>query len=220
MGEDIRAAVDAKALRAWGEQAPVNFFRAREWSRFYWLLAALTTFVLFLAQVLTLAPFLVVVLAELGFNFATRESVRTVADGVETPAHELMLLTLLLERLEREPFSSPRLVALKHALETDGLTASAQIRRLGAVDRDIWTRRGTISFSGRSPRRWCGSRSSPWRSKHGGRSAARTSGNGSRRSASSKRCARWRASRMSGRMRFSRSCCDGVRRSAIRCERR
>jgi DNA mismatch repair ATPase MutS len=40
---------------------------------------------------------------------------------------------LLLERLEREPFESARLKGLKEALETEGKTASQQIRRLGRL---------------------------------------------------------------------------------------
>ena len=130
MGDDIRAAVDAKILRHWGDQPPVKFFSGARVIAFLLAIAALATLALFLAHVVTLVPFLLVILVELMFNFITREAVRTIADGVETPAHELGLLTLLLERLERESFSSPRLMALKQALETDGLTASEQIRKL------------------------------------------------------------------------------------------
>ena len=146
MGEDIRAAVDAKILKHWGEMPPVKFFRGARAVASLLALAALVTFALFLAQVVNLRPFLVVVLAELVFNFITRDAVRTIADGVETPAHELALLTLLLERLEREPFSSPRLVALKQALQTEGRTASQQIRRLGHWIATLDTARHNMFF--------------------------------------------------------------------------
>lgn len=146
MGDDIRAAVDAKVLREWGEQAPVTFFRGARVVAILLAMAALATFVLFFAHVVTLGPFLIVMLAELAFNIATRESIRVVADGVETPSHELILLTLLLERLERESFSSPRLVALKNALQTDGLTASEQIRRFGRLIATLDTARHNQFF--------------------------------------------------------------------------
>lgn len=146
MGDDIRAAVDAKVLREWGEQAPVKFFRGARVVAILLAMAALATFVLFFAHVVTLGPFLIVMLAELAFNIATRESIRVVADGVETPSHELILLTLLLERLERESFSSPRLVALKNALQTDGLTASEQIRRFGRLIATLDTARHNQFF--------------------------------------------------------------------------
>ena len=55
---------------------------------------------------------------------------RRVAVLVSTPARELKLVRLLLERLEKEPFTAPHLQQLTHALDVHGLTASAEIRRL------------------------------------------------------------------------------------------
>src|ERR1019366_5798761 len=74
--------------------------------------------------------FLAVVLAELIFGLVVRDSVRSVAVLVATPARELKLVRLLLERLEREHFTAPHLEQLTHALDAQGLTASAEIRRL------------------------------------------------------------------------------------------
>jgi len=133
MGDDIRAAVDAKDVARWGEDVPVPFLAGARSIAALLAAAALLTFVLFLAHVLGLTPFLLVILAELGFNLATRAPVERVEQSVQTPAHELRLLVLLLERMEREPFSSPYLVDLKKALETEGRTASQQIRRLSRM---------------------------------------------------------------------------------------
>ena len=133
MGEDIRAAVDAKVLAQWGERAPVKFFGGARVVALGLAGAAVATFGLFLAHVVTLVPFLFVVLAEIAYYMAVRDGVRHIVAGVGTPAHELQLLMLLLERLERESFESPRLKELKLALETEGKTASQQIRRLGRL---------------------------------------------------------------------------------------
>ena len=133
MGEDIRAAVDAKILATWGERAPVKFFGGARAVAFGLACAAIATFALFLAHVVNLVPFLFVVLAEMVYYMAVRDGVRHIVAGVGTPAHELQLLVLLLERLEREPFESARLKELKRALETEGKTASQQIRRLGRL---------------------------------------------------------------------------------------
>lgn len=130
MGEDIRAAVDDQALTAWGNQPPVHFFRGARVLAFALACAAVATLILFLAHVVSLRPFLFVILAELVYNFAVRDAVRRVAAGISTPARELRLLGLLLDRLEREPFTSPRLLALRKTLETEGRTASRQIHRL------------------------------------------------------------------------------------------
>jgi len=133
MGEDIRAAVDAKILATWGERAPVTFFGGARAVALGLAFAAIATFGLFLAHVVSLVPFLFVVLAEIAYYIAVRDGVRHIVAGVGTPAHELQLLVLLLERLEREPFESARLKELKRALETEGKTASQQIRRLGRL---------------------------------------------------------------------------------------
>lgn len=133
MGEDIRAAVDAKILAQWGERPAVQFFGGARVAALVLAVAALATFALFLAHVVTLVPFLFVVLAEIGYYMAVRDGVRHIMAGVGTPARELQLLMLLLEQLERESFESARLRELKRALETEGKTASQQIRRLGRL---------------------------------------------------------------------------------------
>src|SRR6185369_5802019 len=130
MGEDIRTAIDDQAMKTWGERPAVLFFPGARWVALALACAAVATFVLFPAQVLSLRPFLGVVLAELIFGLIVRESVRRVATLVSTPARELKLVRLLLERLEKEPFQSQRLQQLTHALDVHGLTASAEIRRL------------------------------------------------------------------------------------------
>jgi hypothetical protein len=133
MGEDIRAAVDAKVLAEWGERAPVPFFPGARVMALGLAFAAVTAFALFLAHVVNLVPFLFVVLAEIAYYMSVREGVHRITAAVGTPARELQLLMLLLERLERESFESARLKELKRALETEGKTASQQIRRLGRL---------------------------------------------------------------------------------------
>jgi hypothetical protein len=130
MGEEVRAAVDAKTLAEWGERPRVRFFSGARVVAFALACAALATFALYLAHLLDIRVFLAVILAEIGYNLAVREAVLRVTGAVSLPARELRLLTLLLERLEREQFTSPRLIALRRMLENDGQTASRQIRRL------------------------------------------------------------------------------------------
>ena len=130
MGEDIRAAIDARALTAWGTAPPTHFFKGARAAAFTLAAAAVVTFGLFLAHVINLIPFLVVVLLELGFNIAMREPERQVLASAAAPSHELRLLALLLERLERENFTSPRLVELQRDLESGGRSASREIRHL------------------------------------------------------------------------------------------
>ncbi len=130
MGEDIRAAVDARTLAEWGRQPPVSVFPGARAVAFGLCGAAAITFALFLAHLWSLRPFLIVMLAEIVYGFAVRDAIRRVTAAVSTPARELELIGLLLERLERETFTSPRLAALAGALEPRGVPASRQIRRL------------------------------------------------------------------------------------------
>jgi hypothetical protein len=130
MGEHIRAAIDDRAMAAWGEQPPRRFFPGARLVALGLAVAAVATLALFLAQQISARPLLVVVLAELIFGLIMRDAVRTVVAAVSTPARELRLLGLLLERLERELLRAPHLTRLARTLDTKGRTASAEIRRL------------------------------------------------------------------------------------------
>jgi len=56
-----------------------------------------------------------------------RVALEAILAGVDHRADELQTLAALMARLEREQFRSPALVALRRALETDGLPASRRI---------------------------------------------------------------------------------------------
>jgi MutS domain V len=56
-----------------------------------------------------------------------------VLHAIETPDHDLLLLADLLGRLEREPFGTPRLAALRDALMTDGMVPSRRIASLRSL---------------------------------------------------------------------------------------
>jgi DNA mismatch repair ATPase MutS len=72
---------------------------------------------------------------------AMLKATEKVAHDAELPAKELGLIALLLERLEREAFSSPTLAALRGRLLVEGTPATWQIRRLvRMVERLEWAR--------------------------------------------------------------------------------
>jgi MutS-like protein len=141
MGDDLRAALDDRRLGEWGTEPPVTFFPGARWLALLLAIAAVTTALTTLFELTGLRPFLFVVLAELIFMMATNNATGKVAQSVGTPAHELRLIALLLERLEREPFASPALAGLRGRLLVDGTPATRQIRRLvRLVDRLDWAR--------------------------------------------------------------------------------
>ena len=130
MGEDIRAAVDARGLAQWGAAPPIHFFTGARLLAPVLAGAALVTLGGFFAQRLSLTPFLIVVLAEMIFSFSIRPKVGEVSEAVSAPAYELRMLALLLERLEEEQFASARMMRLVAELEVAGTTASRRIKRL------------------------------------------------------------------------------------------
>ena len=141
MGDEIRAALDDRKLGAWGTEPAVTFFPGANWMAFALAAAAVAAAVTTLLDWTTLRPFLYVVLAELMFGMATRNATRRVVHDVENPAKELRLIALLLERLEREQFSSPALIELRGRLMVEGTPSTKQIRRLIALaDRLDWAR--------------------------------------------------------------------------------
>jgi hypothetical protein len=130
MGEEIRAAVDDRTIKEWGERPVIRFFPGARLVAPVIAAAAAVTLVLFLTGSLKLYPFLVAVLAELAFSMAVREPARRVSESVGTPARELELVGLLLARLERETFASGRLKELHAMLQVEGKPASQRIQVL------------------------------------------------------------------------------------------
>ncbi len=130
VGEDIRAAIDSAALAHWGSRPPVRFFPGARVVAFALSALCVLTLALWLAQVAPLTPFFVVLLAEMMFTMAVRTGIREIVAAVAAPGRDLSLMRALLERIERETFSSPALAGLSRALELDGRAASRHIRTL------------------------------------------------------------------------------------------
>ena len=139
LGDDVRAAVAAGPLAAWGEAAPL----AEPWLLPASLAFAATALGAAVGWALGAGPLPLagVLLAEWGFSRALQAAVAGALAGVERPAAELKVLAELLARLEREPVEDPRLRALQGALLAGGHRASAAIAGLGrTVARREWAR--------------------------------------------------------------------------------
>jgi hypothetical protein len=133
LGADVRAGLHAAKLRRWAE-APAAF-SARGLPSAAAALSALSLggLALWIATGAGPIPFLAALLLQGVFAHSLRAPVARVADAVDLPAHDLALLSELLERLERERPQSARLAALRTALDAEGEPPSrriAQLRRL------------------------------------------------------------------------------------------
>jgi hypothetical protein len=133
LGSDVRAGIDPAALASWG--ATPRAFHGRSLPITAALLAALAlaTLVGWLADVSSLSLFFLIVVVEIVFAWRLARRVRHVITDIEQRTHDLVLLSALLRRLEREPFEAPALRRLRAALETGGQPASRQIARLARL---------------------------------------------------------------------------------------
>jgi hypothetical protein len=130
LGEDIRAALDDRELAVWGSRPAVRFFAGARVVAVVLALAAVAAGIAWFLGKATLRPFLYVAALEILFTWAIRHSIEAVTGAVNTPARDLGLIATLLERLERESFTSPALVALHERLRAGSGSATDRIRTL------------------------------------------------------------------------------------------
>lgn len=125
LGDDIRSALDNRRLAAWGARPPVGFFKGARVLAMVLALAAALAGGAWMFGWTTLRPFFYVAVAEILFVISIRKQIEAVTSSVSTPARELQLIALLLDRLERESFSTPALEQLRARL-----SAGQRIRSL------------------------------------------------------------------------------------------
>src|SRR5579862_119701 len=132
LGEDVRTGVHPDALAAWGEQPPAVISRA---VRFIALLIPCLVAASGVAWAVRglRDPFFIMLAAVAIFIARYRRVVARIVEGVEQPAHDLALLAQVLARLERERFTSARLVELRAALEPGGEPPSSRIAKLNVL---------------------------------------------------------------------------------------
>jgi hypothetical protein len=134
--EDVAVLADESAigrtgaLASWAAAAPARFSRTIRVA--LPVLAAATAGLGAMAYVERIS--LTVLLLWIGgvaeFQWLWRRRFEHAIHAVETPERDLALVLSLLERIEREPFASPRLTALRQALVTNGVIASRRIAHL------------------------------------------------------------------------------------------
>ena len=130
LGDDIRAEVHPEALARWGAALPVWLPAGVRWIAL--AMAAITVVLVsgYFLQVWNYRPVVLFLVFQSGFAIWLRQRVIHILGSVEAPARDLQLLGELLRRLEREPFTAPRLLALRAELETEGMPPSQQIHLL------------------------------------------------------------------------------------------
>jgi hypothetical protein len=130
LGSDVQADVHVQALHGWGTAPPIAFPPALR--PIAALLGSLGLILLFgfFAQQVPFWALAAVVAINVAIGYGLRSRVNYVLEAAETPGRGLDVLSLVLARLEREPFHSPYLRDLHKQLTVEGTPASARIAQL------------------------------------------------------------------------------------------
>lgn len=142
IGATVRSGLDPEAAARWGEGPEVRFPAGARYIAALFTAATVILFALYMADVLTRTPFLIVLILQMFYaSFVVGSATSRVTRAVESPSRDLQLLAELLKRLENETFRAPLLQQLHGRLKTAGQpTASTQIAHLGRLSERLdWT---------------------------------------------------------------------------------
>jgi hypothetical protein len=143
LGEAVRLGVQPAALAAWGEREAV--FAKQRTRTATGLLGIMWILSLVCWGVWGLSSFAAAIsLLNLAWAHRIFTRLDEAADFVEKVAADLELLAWVLALLEREQFSSPKLLELQAALRRDGIAPSEAIRRLARIAEHLKQRRNVI----------------------------------------------------------------------------
>jgi hypothetical protein len=174
-GEELRARLNPESLIGWAESS--SLLPGRAWRGVAALLALAATAALidsFLTQIYW--PLLAVLMVEIFFWRWLRRRAGTVIEGISCNAEGLVLFAEILERFEREQFTSPRLQGFAAELKRGGEPAAKLIRELGRIVYWIDAHHSLlahlielpllytvqVAFAAESWRRRCGTRMRAW----------------------------------------------------------
>jgi MutS domain V len=143
LGEGVRSGEDARALVEWAAAPLWSVSRPMHVTAMALALIAVITLILGIAG-FGWIPFLIAFILGRVFSFRMQEAVNRVVSAVDAPGRDLTLLSEVLSRLERERFSSPRLVELRAALDVEGMSPSRQIAKLNTLIDLLDARRNMI----------------------------------------------------------------------------
>ncbi len=180
VGDDFRSGVNPDQLIEWAGEPPQPF---PAWRRIAAFVLSLIGAGILLWWVATdfadtnaLLAVIAIAIVEGTFGFGLRARVLRIVSAVEEPAHDLDLLSGVLSVIEQQQFESPRLAALRGAIDVQRKTASrhiAQLRRLIRILEDgrehllvrafgplvLWTTQVSMAVE-------------QWRAEHGSQVAA------------------------------------------------
>jgi MutS domain V len=131
-GDELRARLNPESLVGWAESQRVMPGGGSRVAAIVLALGAVAAMVFYLATFIYW-PILAILLAEVFFRRSLRRRAEAVVEGISCNAEGLLLFADILQRLEREYFTSPRLQGFAAELKRDGQPASHLIRKLARI---------------------------------------------------------------------------------------
>jgi MutS domain V len=135
LGATVRSNLNPEATAAWGEAPEVRFPAGARYIAPLFGAAMVISFGLYMANIFTRTPVLIVLFLEIGYALFLDSSTSRVTHAADSASRDLVLLAELLERLEQETFRAPLLQQLHARLKTGGRqAASAHIAHLARLN--------------------------------------------------------------------------------------
>ncbi|MGD0426150.1 MAG: mismatch repair protein [Candidatus Acidiferrales bacterium] len=169
LGEDLKVRLDPSSLENWAEAAPL--LPAGPWrivSAFLAISAAATT--IYLLATLRLWPLAIVLALEVIVLLWLRTRAEKVVSSLACNAEGLGLFADILQRLEREPFVSPRLQGFAAERKAGHQTSSQSVRQLANIVYWIDAREDLLGRLLELPVLYtvqCAFAAESWRKRHG-----------------------------------------------------
>ncbi len=131
LGSEVRSELDPDRLAAWATGEPILRGVARlRWALALAALSNLTCSSLWLAGLTTGRPLGLSLVVSFALFLILRQRIAKVVQGVEQTGRDLQVIAELMDRLERETFDAPWLIARSEELTLDGARPGEEIHKL------------------------------------------------------------------------------------------
>ncbi len=133
LAQDVRSDVNVESLRKWGSAPLIRFPRFLRPLATVLALTGVAAAFGFFAHVIPLWPLAAILGCDFAIVFTLRSRIAQVLEPVESSARDIKIFSALVQRLEHEQFTSPRLKELRNTLTVAGKPASRRIAQLGRL---------------------------------------------------------------------------------------